>query len=123
MNMLKGDRNYWETYGGGIAFYKPGVKAIWLMFAVLKELLQELSVFIYGIPAVRKKKMQEMYWILKKMPHFNYVFKTVSERAFQNVERQKPLIRIVFMLNHALRICGGREPGMFRLFLETTRLE
>lgn len=31
------------------------------MFAVLKELLQELSVFIYGIPAVRKKKMQEMY--------------------------------------------------------------
>lgn len=57
------------------------------------------------------------------MPHFNYVFKTVSERAFQNVERQKPLIRIVFMLNHALRICGGREPGMFRLFLETTRLE
>lgn len=26
------------------------------MFAVPKELLQELSVFIYGIPAVRKKK-------------------------------------------------------------------
>lgn len=56
MNMLKGDRNYWETYGGGIAFSKPAVKAIWLMFAVPKELLQELSVFIYGIPAVRKKK-------------------------------------------------------------------
>lgn len=59
MNMLKGDRNDWETYGGGIAFYKPGVKAIWLMFAVLKELLQELSIFIYGIPAVTKKKSKK----------------------------------------------------------------
>lgn len=37
MKMLKGDRKYRETYDGGIAFYKYGVKAIWFMFAVLKN--------------------------------------------------------------------------------------
>lgn len=45
MEMLKGDREYWETYDGHIAFYKYGLKAIWFMFAVLKE----LSGFIYPI--------------------------------------------------------------------------
>lgn len=27
MKVLKGDREYWETYDGHIAFYKYGVKA------------------------------------------------------------------------------------------------
>lgn len=47
MGTLKDDRKYWETYNGGIAFFKYRVKAIWFMFAVLKE----LSGFI---PAVKK---------------------------------------------------------------------
>lgn len=66
MGTLKDDRKYWETYNGGIAFFKYRVKAIWFMFAVLKE----LSGFI---PAV-KKNIQEMYWILKKMQHINCIF-------------------------------------------------
>lgn len=70
MEMLTGDREYWETYDGHIAFYKYGVKAVWFMFAVLKE----LSGFIYPISAVRGKKIQEIYWILKKIQHFNCGF-------------------------------------------------
>lgn len=55
MEMLKGDREYWETYDGHIAFYKYGVKAIWFVFAVLKE----LSGFIYPVSAVRGKKSKK----------------------------------------------------------------
>lgn len=55
MEMLTGDREYWETYDGHIAFYKYGVKAVWFMFAVLKE----LSGFIYPISAVRGEKSKK----------------------------------------------------------------
>lgn len=37
MGTLKDDRKYWETYNGGIAFFKYKVKAVWFMFAVLKN--------------------------------------------------------------------------------------
>lgn len=37
MKILKDDRKYWETYNGGIAFYKYGIKASWFMFAGLKK--------------------------------------------------------------------------------------
>lgn len=53
MKRLKDDRKYWETYDGGIAFYKYGVKAIWFMFAVLKD----LNGFL---PAVRKNNPRNL---------------------------------------------------------------
>lgn len=71
MEMLEDNREYWETYDSHIAFYKYGVKAIWFMFAVLKE----LSGFIYPICAVKAGgEIQEIYWVLKKMWHFNCGF-------------------------------------------------
>ena len=69
MNMLKGDRKYWETYDGGIAFYKYGVKTIWFMFAVLKNWVVSFILFLQ-----LGKKIQETYWILKKMQRFNCIF-------------------------------------------------
>lgn len=69
MKMLKGDKKYRETYDGGIAFYKYGVKALWFMFAVLKNWVVLFILFLQ-----LGGKIQEMYWILQKMQRFNCIF-------------------------------------------------
>lgn len=78
MNMLKGDRKYWETYDDGIAFYRYGVKAIWFMFAVLKNWVVLFILFLQ----LGKKSKKHIEYSRKCRVSIAY-FKLYQEELFK----------------------------------------